>query len=335
MKSRSWIGLLLIGLVLLAALAACSSAPQPARQLKFSVGHSVDSSWFKGASKFADLVSERTRGRLIITVYPDGQLAGGDQTKELQMLGNGQIDFTYHSTLFYSNLEPRFAVVSLPWVFNDYATLDKFLAGPAAKLLGDLTPSHGITTLAFGENGFRQITNSKREIKTPNDLNGLKVRVPSAKLYTSVFRAFGADTASINLVGVYKALQENVVDGQENPLDVIVSSKFYSVQRFVTLWNYSYDALVLGVNKDMFNGLDKQTQDIVRQAAIEASAYQIKENRDAAKTQVELLKSKGMTVTELTTEQIKPFRELMAPVYQEYEPIIGPELMAQIQALGK
>ncbi len=327
--------LIIVTLLVVGALVGCAAPQQPARQLKFSVVTSIESSWYKGAVKFADLVSERTRRKIIITVYPDAQLAGGNQVKELEMLGNGQIDLTYHSTLLYANLDSKFFVISLPWVFGRYEDVDTFLSGPAGKTLFDLTPSHGIVGLAYGENGFRQITNSKRAIQTPADLQGLKIRVPSAPMYITVFKTLGAEPQTMNFAAVYKALQENVVDGQENPVDIIASSKLYDVQKHITLWNYSYDALIMGINQDLYNSLDKQTQDILRQAAIEASAYQIQLNRESAATKVDLLKEKGMTVAELTPGQLEAFRDLMAPVYAEYEPTIGKDLMDLVQAINK
>lgn len=332
---RKFVQLVLSGLLLVALLASCSSPQQPTRQLKFSVVTSADSSLYKGAAKFAELVLQRTRGRIIVTLYPDAQLAGGNQVKELEMLSQGQIDFTFHSNLLYSTLDNKFSVISLPWLFDSYADVDKFLAGPAGKLLFDAMPPLGMVGLGYAENGFRQITNSKREIKTPDDLQGLKIRVPNAPMYLSLFKSFGAEPVTMSFAGVYKALEEKAVDGQENPVDLIASSKLYQVQNYVTLWNYSYDVMILGVNQELFKSLDQETQDILRQAAVEACAYEIQVAREAFKTRVDFLKSKNMKVTELTPAEIAAFRSLTGPVYEEYEPLLGSELMDQVHALGR
>jgi len=336
MNRLSWILVVaLVSLLLASSLGGCDLSEQPVRQLKFSVVASIDSSWYKGAVRFADLVKERSRGKLIITVYPDAQLAGGNQTKELEMLQEGKIDFTYHSTLLYMNLDKKFFVLSMPWIFSSYEDVDRVLNGAAGRKLLDLTSTYKIVGLAYGENGFRQLTNSKREIRTPEDMKGLRVRVPNAPMYLSIFKALGAEPTIMNFAAVYKALQEDAMDGQENPIDVIVSSKLYDVQKYITLWNYSYDALILGVNQTLYNSLDKPTQDLLRQAAVEASTYQIQLSREAARTKLGLLKEKGMVVTELTPEQLQAFRDKMGPIYTEYEPIIGKELLDEVRAASQ
>jgi len=336
MNRLSWILVVaLVSLLLASSLGGCDLSEQPVRQLKFSVVASIDSSWYKGAVRFADLVKERSRGKLIITVYPDAQLAGGNQTRELEMLQEGKIDFTYHSTLLYMNLDKKFFVLSMPWIFSSYEDVDRVLNGAAGRKLLDLTSTYKIVGLAYGENGFRQLTNSKREIRTPEDMKGLRVRVPNAPMYLSIFKALGAEPTIMNFAAVYKALQEDAMDGQENPIDVIVSSKLYDVQKYITLWNYSYDALILGVNQTLYNSLDKPTQDLLRQAAVEASTYQIQLSREAARTKLGLLKEKGMVVTELTPEQLQAFRDKMGPIYTEYEPIIGKELLDEVRAASQ
>jgi len=180
--------ILLAGLAL--ALCGCSPAPVsdiPARNWKMSVVTNEDSSWTKGARLFADLVKQRSGGQIQITVYPNGELAGGDQVKELTMLQDDSIDFTYHSNLIYSNLDQSFAAISMPWLFTDYSQVDAALSGSAGNQLLKATEALGIVGLAYGENGFRQLTNSKLAISTPDDLRGLKIRIPGVELYNSIY----------------------------------------------------------------------------------------------------------------------------------------------------
>jgi tripartite ATP-independent transporter DctP family solute receptor len=323
--------------VLVLTMSACQAAATPtpvapARVLRFSVVTGEQSSWYKGAAKFAELVKQRTNGSLAVSVFPGASLASGDQVKELDMLRNGTIDFAYNANTLYSNLDQRFSVVILPWLFSSDADVDKMLTGPLGQDLLKVCESYGIIGLALGENGFRQITNSKREIKTPADLKGLKIRIPSVKMYTSVFSALGATTTSLNLGEAYNAMQNGVVDGQENAVDQVVSNKFYDVQKYMTIWNYSYSALILGMNRGLWNSLDPATQNIIRKAAEEASAFQVQESRKVTDTQLQLLRDKGMTITVLSPDQIKPFRDLVAPVYTEYEPVIGKDLMDKFVA---
>ena len=290
-----------------------------------------DSSWTKGARLFADLVKERTGGKIDIAVHPNGALAGGNQVKELEMLQSGDIDFTYHSNLLYTNLDQSFAAISLPWMFSDYAQVDAALAGPVHEQLLKAAEAKGIVGLAFGENGFRQMTNNKTAVRNPDDAKGLKIRIPGVKMYTSIFNAMGASPLAMNFGEVVDALRKGTIDGQENPVDVIVSSKLYEVQKHISLWNYSYDALILGINKRTWEGLPPAAQDIVRKAAAEASKEQVRLSREAARTQVGLLRDKGMVVTEPTPDDLGLFRVKMSPVYAEWSNQIGESLIQQLQ----
>jgi len=316
--------ILLAGLAL--TLCGCSPASVsdiPARNWKMSVVTNEDSSWTKGARLFADLVKQRSGGQIQITVYPNGELAGGNQLKELTMLQDGSINFTYHSNLLYTNLDQSFAAISMPWLFTDYSQVDAALSGPAGSQLLKATEAQGIVGLAYGENGFRQLTNGRLAVRAPDDLRGLKIRIPDVELYKSIYKAMGAIPITMNFGEVIGALKQGQIDGQENPIDVIVSSKLYEVQNHITVWNYSYDALILGMNKKDWDGLPGTAQAIIKLAASEASKEQVKLSRDAARTQLSLLRDKGMIITELTPDQVKAFRASTDPVYAEWSSKIG------------
>jgi TRAP-type transport system periplasmic protein len=317
--------ILLAGLAF--TLSACSPASVsdiPARTWKMSVVTSEDSSWTKGARLFADLVQQRTGSRIKISVHPNGELAGGDQARELIMLQNGSLDFTYHSNLLYANLDRSFAAISMPWLFTDYPQADAALSGSAGGQLLKAAEAKGIVGLAFGENGFRQLTNDKRAIRAPVDLRGMTIRIPGVDLYKSIYKALGVTPVMMNFGEIIGALRQGQIDGQENPIDIIVSSRLYEVQKHITIWNYSYDALILGINKNDWNGLPTIAQAIIKQSAIEASREQVRLSREAARTQLDLLRDNGMTVTELTPDQITAFRTAVDPVYKEWSGEIGP-----------
>jgi len=327
LNQKAGIFVLLSGLILI----ICSCLPSsisdiPVRNWKMSVVTNEDSAWTRGAQLFADLVKQRSGGRIIITVYPNAELAGGNQLNELTMLRDGNIDFTYHSTLLYSNLDQSFAAVSMPWLFTDYPQVDAVLSGAAGGELLKETQDYGIVGLAFGENGFRQLTNSRLAVRAPDDLKGLKIRIPDVALYNSIFRQLGATPVTMNFPDVPSALKQGLIDGQENPVDIIVSSRLYEVQNHITVWNYSYDALILGMNKKDWDGLPASAQNMIRQAAIEASIEQVKLSRDAARTKLGLLSDNGMAVTELTPDQVQAFRGAAEPVYTEWASKIEPNI---------
>lgn len=314
------------------AAPAASNGSEPAKSnekvvLKMSTTTSDTSSWTLGAKKFADLVKERTNGRVEIKVYPNEQLAGGSQGKGIEMLMSGAVDFTFHSNIIYSIADERFGVISLPWLIPDTATADAKLDGAGGEAINKLLLEKGIVGLGFGENGFRQITNSKKPIATPEDIKGLKIRIPGIKMFVSLYKALGADPISMNFGEVFTALQQKTIDGQENPTDVINSAKINEVQKYMTVWNYSYDSIILGMNKAKFESFDKETQDIIKQAAKEACDYQRKLNRELSAKQTADFASKGMEVTTLTAEQMKPFQDAVQPLYTEYEPKIGKDLI--------
>lgn len=323
-----------IGLAAILPSACDPFAEQPVRQLRMSVITNVDHSLYKGAVKFADLVKERTGGKVLISVYPNSQLAGGNITREVDMLREGKIDFSFTSSLIYANLDKRFFASCMPWIFPGNEAADRFLTGPVGHRILGMAREYGIEGLALGENGFRQITNSLHPIRTPEDLRGLRIRVPS-EMYAVVYRALGAEPTVMTWPGVYKALQERALDGQENPVGVTVAYRVYDVQKYMTVWNYSYDTYLLGANQKVFESFDPHTRQIVREAAREATTYQVRLARETARAQEEMLKEKGMEVTRLTPEEIAVFRSRMEAAYGEYETVMGKDLLDSLRALGR
>ncbi len=324
-------------LMICLTVSVSAAAPQrfKPRELRMGVTSSDTSTWTISARKFAELVAQRTGGAVKVSVFPNSQLASGNQIKELEMLQNGAIDFTVTSTIFYTGLEQKFTVVSMPFLFSSYAQVDKFRNGPLGEEILSLAKPKGITGLALGENGFRQVTNSKREIRTPEDIRGLKIRIPGIKMYISAWKALGANPLSMNFGEVFGALQQKVVDGQENPLDIIASSKLYEVQKYMTLWNYSYDALIYGVNTANFQSWEPELRDIVVKSIREAAAFQVKLNRDRDVSNLKIIKDNGVAVYTPTKADLAKFKAAVAPVYNEYRPILGADLLQKFQNLSK
>lgn len=297
-------------------------------KLKMSVTTADSSTWTIGAKKFAELVKERSDGKIEIAVYPNEQLSGGNQPKGIEMLQAGATDLSLHSNIIYSVIDPKYGVISLPWLLTTEEQVDeKLINGPAGEKFKEMLREKGVECLAYGENGFRQITNSKKEIKSPADMSGLKIRIPGIQMYTDLYQALGADPTVMNFAEVFTALQQNTIDGQENPTDVIYSSKLYEVQDYISLWNYSYDALILGINKELFDGFDADTQKLLSDAAEEAMDFQRDLNREKGGDQVKYFEDQGMTVTTLTDDEIAAFQKQVEPVYEKYGPIIGEDVI--------
>ncbi|MBO8163979.1 MAG: DctP family TRAP transporter solute-binding subunit [Brevibacillus sp.] len=312
-----------------APAAGGQSSAAPDEELKFKVSITVSESdtWGVAAKKWAEDLEKKSNGRIKLKIYPNESLSNGNQPKGIEAVQNGSTEISLHSTIIYSVLDPKFSVPSLPWLIPDYEQADKAMNGVGGEKLKELVRSKGIEPLAFGESGYRQITNSKKAIVTPEDLNGLKIRTPSMEMMVDTFKAFGADPTVMNFAEVFTSLQQGVIDGQENPLPIILNSKLYEVQNQLTIWNYMYDPIIFGMNKKLYDSLDPETQKLIRETAEEAAQYQKELNRKQDAEVLTKLKEHGMQVTELTPEQIKAFQEKVKPVIEKYEGIVGKELL--------
>lgn len=319
-------------LILSTVLAACggsdsSSGEGKQHKLKMSVTVSESSTWYEAAKKLADDVAKETDGRITIEVYSNEQLSGGDSGKAVEGLAKGSIDLTFNSTIIYSILDPRFGVASAPFLFKNHNEVDKVFNGEGGEMIKEILAEKGVQALGYGENGFRQLTNSKREIKSPEDLKGLKIRIPGITMYTDLYRALGTDPATMTFSEVFTALQQGTIDGQENPIDVISSSKLEEVQTYLTLWNYSYDPLVLGMNKKLYDSLSEEDREMFDRLGKEAAAYQVKIAREKEATQLEDLKSKGMIAYTPTEAEIEAFKNASQTIYDKYKDIWGEDLL--------
>lgn len=291
------------------------------------------SPWDKGAERFAELVAKRTGGRIAVKVFPQSQLANGSQKAELEMLQSGVLDMTWDSPIILALfLDKRFDVWNLPWLYPSMEVANKVADGPMGELAFKWLAEKGVVGLGIGVNGFRELTNSRRPIATPDDLKGIKFRVAGSKLYLETFKLLGANAVTMSFGEVFTALQQGVIDGQENPTAIIDSSRLYEVQKYLTLWHYSFDPLVLCINKRLFDGLAPADQKVIREAAAEAVAFERQLSAEEEKRLPEELKKKGMQVNALTPPQIAAFRERVKPVYQMVEEYVGADILKLMHA---
>lgn len=283
--------------------------------------------WQQGAVRFAELVRERTNGQVNIRVYPNAILTGGDQMRQAEMTGRGVIDFVLTSAINITPLIPEFAVFSLPYMYSSYEDVDKTLTGPPAERMSEIMAQYGLVNLAWGENGFRELTNSVRPIRTPADLRGMKIRI-AGPMYIDVLNALGANPIQMQWVEVFTALQQRVIDGQENPIGaIIVPQRLYEVQKYLTLWHYSYDPLFLAVGKPTWDSFSPEIQEIIRQAAVDAMAYQVAVSRQATEEGIEILRQRGMEIYEPTPQELAAFREATKSAYDKWANQIGRDLV--------
>lgn len=314
-----------------AACLAIATGAQAQTNVNVSYNVAEGSSWHQGAERFKELVEERTDGEYAVRLHPNAALAGGSDRVEMEMTQAGAIQFLIKSTTWMTGLDPRYQVIGLPWLFPDHETANEVLDGPAGDaLLGDLEDS-ALVGLAWGVNGFRQVTNSARPITEPADLEGLSMRVPGIQLYLAIFEALGASPTTMNFAEVFTALQTGAVDGQENPLSLIWSSRFYDVQEHLTIWNYSYDALAFVSGVPFWSTLPEEDQEMFRQAAQDAMDFQREVVKQEDIDLVPKLEEAGMTITTLNPEQLDAFQTALEPVYEEYKQILGPEFVEMFE----
>jgi len=317
--------------LLLSSAIAVTMAGMPilgqAKTVHVSYNVAEGSSWDKGAQNFKELVEKRSDGKYTVSLHPNASMAGGNDRVELEMVQGGAIQFLIKSTTWLTGLDPKFQVLGLPWLFPDHDTANRVMDGEAGAALMKTVDSKGLVGLAWGVNGFRQVTNSRQAIMQPKDLKDLKVRVPGIPLYLSIFKALGANPTTMSFSEVFTALQTKTVDGQENPMSLIWSSHFYDVQKHMTIWNYSYDAVLFASGGMFWNTLSPEDQALFRDAAKEAMAFERQVVAQEDQTLPQKLKDAGMNITVLTPEQQDVFKKALQPTYDEYKGKLGKDFV--------
>lgn len=321
----------MVAAVCLAMLPALAEAGYK-KEYKLSCVVGPKMPWGEGATLFAELVRERTEGRVNIKVYTAGSLMAGKQTNEFLLLKRGVADFALASPINWSSTLKPLNLFNLPFFFEDYAALDKVTAGEAGKAIEALIAKKGVTVLGWGENGYREITNSRRAIRTPEDLKGLKVRVVGTPIFIDIMKAMGANPVNMNWGEAKIAFQQGVVDAQENPsVGIEIPLKIWQFHNQVTFWGYVIDPLMFTVNNRTLKSFTEEDREIIRKAAVDAGLAQIASVRKGLVapdlSAHETMRQHGMEVTVLSPDEKQAFRELTGPVYKKWVPRIGEALV--------
>jgi len=318
--------------------AGCRRQPREGGAIRLKLSHitAPGSAWDLGAQRFAELVRERSGGRIEVAVFPQGQLANRDQHAELNLMQAGVIDLSFESSIILALfLDPRFDVFNLPWAFADYAAAHAAVDGPLGAQAREWLAAKGIAVLAAGDNGFRQLTNARRPVRAPDDLAGLRIRVAGSPLFIEIFRALGAAPQTMNFGEVFTALQQGTVDGQENPLSVIETSRLDEVQEHLTLWNYVYDPIFLCIGQRRLGELSAEDQELLRRCAAEAMSWQRQYVADEERRLPRLLAERGMAVVALTAAELEPFRARAESIWQSATGTLGPQLIGALPARAR
>jgi tripartite ATP-independent transporter DctP family solute receptor len=296
--------------------------------IKAGIGLNDQHPQYLGLLKFKEIVEEKTDGEITVQTFHSGQL--GDDRTMTEALQLGSQEVTIPSTAPLANFVPEFSVFDFPFIFPNEQVADIVLDGPVGQKFLDKLESQELVGLAFWENGFRNVTNSKRAIKTVEDFKGLKLRTMENEVHLEAFRALGANPAPMAFTELFTAMQQGTVDGQENPFATIYLSKFYEAQSFFSNTNHVYSPFVFLMSKSFYDELTPDQQQIVRDAAIEAGALERQLNREANEKYVAELVAEGMEYSEITPEENQKMKELVQPVIDKFSEKIGQETVKEV-----
>jgi TRAP-type transport system periplasmic protein len=279
----------------------------------------------KMAKAFKKYVEERSDGVVTIKVFPNDQLASGNMNKGLEMITNGTTDLDIHSTSIISNLDGRLMVCTMPWLFDSYEQAEKIFFGTGGEFIDKVVQEKGLTYLGAVHNGFKAITNSKRSIKKPSDLKGLKIRIPGGAYYTSFYKAFGASPQAMSWSEVFTALQQGTIDGQDNSLSTCNSGNIQEVQKYITIARYTYEAFTFTANSAKFNSLNEKTQKLLKECAKDACHDVDQEIVSGEADILKKFKEAGCVINELSDSDIEEFKKVVEPLKKQYIKVYGEE----------
>ena len=325
---------LILTLAMVLTLCACGGSKAPAGSgdgkydtitLTMAVNGTDTQVDSRVANHFKELVEAETNGAITIEVFPNDQLAGGSSSKGVEMVADGSTDIAAYATVALSVLDPKLGIALVPWTFSSYTQAREIIDATGLDFYNSVLNEYGLTAVGSFHNGFRQLSNNVRPVTTPDDLKGLKIRVPGGEIYMSFFKEFGADPTNMNWGEVFTALQQGTIDGQENGVSVTSTSGVLEVQDYVTIWNYSYENDLIVFNSALWDTLSADTQAMLTEKAVEACNW----GRDIVEAEhdqlIEDFRAKGVQVDVLTEEQIDAFKSRVTDFCQGFYEKYGEE----------
>lgn len=306
-----------------------SDSPYDHIELRLSCNGTELGNDARTAKLFADKIQEKSGGLVTVQVFTNDQLASGNMSKGLELLYDGTVDLDVHSTSILSNLDNRIMVSTLPWIFSDYQEAEDAFFGSGGEFLNSILNEKGLTYLGAVHNGFKAMTTSKHPIEDPEDLKGLKIRIPGGDFFSAFYSAFGASPQAMSWSEVFTALQQGTIDGHDNSLGTINSGNIQEVQKYISISNHVYEAFTFTANTKRLESLSPATQDLIFQCVEEAC----KEMNQTIIAEEQALKEKfitenGCEIYEFTPEDVEEFTAVVQPVIDEYKEIYGPEACA-------
>jgi tripartite ATP-independent transporter DctP family solute receptor len=320
------------GAALAAGLAMAATAPAAWAQEKFRIaGNFTDKhSSSIAIEQFKKDVEAATGGKLVIETFPNMQLGGAQEN--VTQTRAGTINATWVGMAFLSRTVPELEAVSLPFLFPNREVAYKVMDGPIGDLLDKKLEDKGFIALGFMELGSRQVTNSVRPIKTMADLKGLKIRLQPNETHLATFRALGANPLAMDIREVYSAMEQKVIDGHENPYNLIFDSRFFEVQKYVSNTGHFFDFIAVVANRKKFQALSPEFQKAITTAMNRAVATQRVEAAKADAAALAELQKKGMQYDAMPPAERDAMRKATAGVIDDIKKRVGPELVDNVLA---
>ncbi|EHK78165.1 TRAP dicarboxylate transporter subunit DctP [Sinorhizobium meliloti CCNWSX0020] len=298
--------------------------------VKFASANNKGHPQVTGMEKFAELVKEKSGGKIEVKLFPGGTLGGDVQT--VSALQGGVIEMTVLNAGILASNVKEFGAVDLPFLFDSGEEADKVMDGPFGTSLMERLPATGLVGLAYWELGFRNLTNNRHPVTKLEDIKGLKIRTIQSPIPVGLFNALGANAVPLPYTELYTALETGTVDGQENPSANIINAKFYEVQKYMTLTRHQYNPQIVLVSKKFWDGLNDEEKTVLQQAAVEARDFQRKVSREQDAAALEEIRKTGMEVSELSPEETQKLRDAVKPMIEKFSADIGQET---VEALFK
>jgi tripartite ATP-independent transporter DctP family solute receptor len=322
---------------LLAATGIASAQDIQERTIKFGHLNNADHPTSTGVKKFAELVAAKSAGKIKVAEYPSSQL--GNELQQQAALQGGVQEMLVASTTSLAGIVKEFGLFDFPFLFNNGQQADAMVDGPLGKMLSAKLAEKGVIVLGFFDLGFRNVTNGKRPITKAEDLEGLKLRVIPNPVFLETFKTFKANPIPMPFAELYGALESKAVDGEENPYSVILSSKFYEVNKFVSGTNHVYATNPVQVSKRFWDKLSPAEQKLLQESAIEAQNYQRVVSREAASKAVAELKAKGMNYNDIAAPELARMRAAVKPVHEKfaasYDPAVVTLFKSELERVSK
>jgi tripartite ATP-independent transporter DctP family solute receptor len=312
---------------LLIGLPHAAQAEIKERSIKMPIVNSIDHPQGIGAKRFAELVEQKSGGKIKVRIYPSGTLGGEQQVASAMQGGTVEVSMMAPAQLV-GNIK-EFLVLDFPFAFGNERVADAVLDGPFGRRLLDLMPAKGLVGLAYMEQGYRSISNSKRPINKLEDIQGLKIRTILNPLYIDMLNMLGANAVPMPFPELYTALETKTVDGQENPYSTVEASKFYEVQKYFSNTKHIYNPQLLLAGKRFWDTLSAEEKKIIEDAAIETRDFQRKAAREMDEKSREFLLKSGMEINDVAPEEIARMREKVKPVIDKYASQVGEALVKQ------